>query len=467
MTERLVFLVPGFFGFTSVGAMSYFEDVEQEARSRAPTARCRGAHRAVRDAADGLDPAARRRAAPPGAPQRRPCRPGAALRRALDGRPRRAHAVDAGSEDRIRRLGRAHCPPDEDGHLREHAAPRHAARQSLHHRPRPDTAAGAHRPRDVRTGTRRDSRCGEGSRARREARRLRGAQGRSARSPCRGSVAEDPVRPPRPRVAISRRDRARPGRRSAAHARGHRALRCGRGGSRRDRLWLRRHRRAGAARDVRDEGAPGSRIHCLAFAVQTAARSDGTAAPALPVPETGQGDTAAARSRARLQGNFAHQRRHRADAEPVARPGRCTSRGPTTSMWSGITRWRAARQGTGCPRAPASRPKHSTPPGRRWRRRSRKSARRRPEPAAKGPLSQRPVRRVEPGCDEPRPSRSARRTHDRGSGLPHSIRHNGECPRTTRWVAEPPRPRPAMRRHRRDASRGGSAWERCATSRRS
>ncbi len=29
MTTRLVFLVPGFFGFTSVGALSYFEDVEQ------------------------------------------------------------------------------------------------------------------------------------------------------------------------------------------------------------------------------------------------------------------------------------------------------------------------------------------------------------------------------------------------------------------------------------------------------
>jgi hypothetical protein len=29
MTKRLVFLVPGFFGFTSVGAVSYFEDVEQ------------------------------------------------------------------------------------------------------------------------------------------------------------------------------------------------------------------------------------------------------------------------------------------------------------------------------------------------------------------------------------------------------------------------------------------------------
>ena len=29
MTTRLVFLVPGFFGFTSVGAVSYFERVEQ------------------------------------------------------------------------------------------------------------------------------------------------------------------------------------------------------------------------------------------------------------------------------------------------------------------------------------------------------------------------------------------------------------------------------------------------------
>ena len=29
MSERIVFLVPGFFGFTSIGALSYFEDVEQ------------------------------------------------------------------------------------------------------------------------------------------------------------------------------------------------------------------------------------------------------------------------------------------------------------------------------------------------------------------------------------------------------------------------------------------------------
>ena len=29
MGKRLVFLVPGFFGFTSIGAFSYFEDVEQ------------------------------------------------------------------------------------------------------------------------------------------------------------------------------------------------------------------------------------------------------------------------------------------------------------------------------------------------------------------------------------------------------------------------------------------------------
>jgi triacylglycerol lipase len=32
MTTRLVFLVPGFFGFSSVGAVSYFEDVEQALR---------------------------------------------------------------------------------------------------------------------------------------------------------------------------------------------------------------------------------------------------------------------------------------------------------------------------------------------------------------------------------------------------------------------------------------------------
>jgi len=34
MSERLLFLVPGFFGFTSIGALSYFQDVEQ-ALSRA------------------------------------------------------------------------------------------------------------------------------------------------------------------------------------------------------------------------------------------------------------------------------------------------------------------------------------------------------------------------------------------------------------------------------------------------
>ena len=37
-TERLVFLVPGFFGFTSAGALSYFHDVER-ALGRALTRR--------------------------------------------------------------------------------------------------------------------------------------------------------------------------------------------------------------------------------------------------------------------------------------------------------------------------------------------------------------------------------------------------------------------------------------------
>ena len=43
MSKRLVFLVPGFFGFTSIGALSYFEDVEQ-ALSRALRRRRAEAH---------------------------------------------------------------------------------------------------------------------------------------------------------------------------------------------------------------------------------------------------------------------------------------------------------------------------------------------------------------------------------------------------------------------------------------
>ena len=55
MAKRLVFLVPGFFGFSSVGAVNYFEDVE---RSLDAALRRRGVerqHRAVHDAADCLD----------------------------------------------------------------------------------------------------------------------------------------------------------------------------------------------------------------------------------------------------------------------------------------------------------------------------------------------------------------------------------------------------------------------------
>jgi GAF domain-containing protein len=48
-----------------------------------------------------------------------------------------------------------------------------------------------------------------------------------------------------------------------------------------------------------------------------------------------------------------------------------------------------------------------------------------------------------------------------------AIRHNGECQKTTRWVAVRHRPRPAIGRQRWNASRGESAWERCAISRHS
>ena len=52
--------------------------------------------------------------------------------------------------------------------------------------------------------------------------------------------------------------------------------------------------------------------------------------PRYPYPKADQGTTAAARSRARFQGDAPDQRRHRADAEPVARTAaaRCACRSP-------------------------------------------------------------------------------------------------------------------------------------------
>ena len=277
-----------------------------EARPRASPARRRGPHRAVRRRS--------RRPRSRGAPTRCAARCSAAAALPPGNCISSGHSTGGldvrmlltpGVQIASRRLGRAHCPPDEDGHLREHAAPRHAARQSLHHRPRPDIAAGAHRPRDVGRGTRRDSRCGEGSRARREARRLSGTQGRSARSPGRGSVAEDPVRPPRRRVDdISARSRATRAPFCSSRPRASRSsmrpwrIAPGSTTAASSRACRRRARRSRMKELLDPE------YIALAFVVQTAARADGAAAPALPVPEPDQGDTAAARSRARLQGEL-------------------------------------------------------------------------------------------------------------------------------------------------------------------
>ena len=71
----------------------------------------------------------------------------------------------------------------------------------------------------------------------------------------------------------------------------------------------------------------------LRAVVQASARAHRPTAPALSLSETGQGGAAAARSRPRLQGDPGHQRRHRADVEPGARPaapcraGRSSRRG--------------------------------------------------------------------------------------------------------------------------------------------
>ena len=249
MTTRLVFLVPGFFGFTSVGAVSYFEDVEQ-ALGRA--LRRRGVDARIVRCATQPTASITRRA---DALRRQVLRSGglartrAALHRPLDRRARRADAADAGPARRPRRRRGAHCPADADGHFRGDAAPRDAARQSLPLGPGPHAAAGAERAGHVGAGARRDSRGGEGHCAGGAAGRLAGAPGNPARSHRREPAAQDPVRSQGPGVEVPGRDRARPGRGAAAHARGHRPVRRGRRGSRGHRVQLRRRRRPEAARD--------------------------------------------------------------------------------------------------------------------------------------------------------------------------------------------------------------------------
>ena len=229
MTERMVFLVPGFFGFSTVAAVSYFQDVEDALRrglSRrrvdAHIVRCdtqptasivRRADRLRRQVIDhgGLKAQA------------------TALRRSLHGRARRAHAADARRDDRTRQLRgtdrRAHANRD----FSSDAAPWHAARESFQHRPGSDSAAHCERACHVRAGTRGDCRRGAGGRPGRATRRLDGPLGHGARSHCSRPVAEDPLQPPRPHLEVPQGDRDGPGRGAATHARGNEPLRRGRG----------------------------------------------------------------------------------------------------------------------------------------------------------------------------------------------------------------------------------------------
>ena len=302
MTTRLVFLVPGFFGFTSVGAVSYFEDVEQ-ALGRA--LRRRGVDARIVRCATQPTASITRRA---DALRRQVLRSGGLRARELHFIGHSTGGLDVrmlltpGAAGRARRHRGAHCPADADGHFRGDAAPRDAARQSLPHGPGPHAAAGAERAGHVGAGARRDSRGGEGHCAGGAAGRLAGAPGNPARSHRREPAAQDPVRSQGPGVEIPGRDRARPGRGAAAHARGHRPVRRGRRGPRRHRLQLRRRRRPEAARDDSPQGAGGPRVPRAAIVVQAAARAHGAAAPALSVSQAGPGDAAAARSRPRLRG---------------------------------------------------------------------------------------------------------------------------------------------------------------------
>ena len=228
MAKRLVFLVPGFFGFTSVGAVSYFEDVE---RSLALALRRRGVEARVVRCMTQPTASIPRRA---DALRRQVIRSGGLGARELHFVGHSTGGLDVrmlltpgvkiasgGSGERIARLTRTAI-------FRQHAAPRHAARQSLHHRPGPDAAAGAECAGDVGTGPSRDLRGGQAVGLVATLDDWIGRSGSLVDRMAGGLLRQDPRRPPRTRVEIPRRHRAGPGRGAAAHAGGHRVVRCDR-----------------------------------------------------------------------------------------------------------------------------------------------------------------------------------------------------------------------------------------------
>ena len=251
MKKRIVFLVPGFFGFSSVGAVNYFEDVE---RALGAALRRRGVEARIVRCATQPTASIPRRA---DVLRRQVIRSGglraarAALRRPFDRRPRRAHAADARREDRERRLGGAHRPPDENAI--SVATPHHGTPLANHF----VTVQG--QTLLLVLSALATSGQGRGTilaaaKAIALVARLDDWLGR-AEGPL-DRIAESLLRKIRfdrrdPGVDVPRRDRARPGRGAAAHARGDRSVRCRRGGPRRDRLRLRRRRRAEAARAFR------------------------------------------------------------------------------------------------------------------------------------------------------------------------------------------------------------------------
>ena len=296
MHSRLVFLVPGFFGFTSVGAVSYFERVEHTLRR---SLRRRGIEARI----------LRCRTQPTASiPQPGGClaTPGRAAGAAWPRRSCTSSATPPGAwtcaccsprrEDLARRYRRAHRPPHAQRRLGGHAAPRHAAGQSLPEHPGPDAAAGAERAGHLGPGPRHAAGGGEGGGAGGAAGRLAGPRRGAARPHCRCAAAPHQLRPARPGVGLPRRDRARPGCGDPAHPGRHRAVRRGRGRPRAHRLRLHRRGRAQAARAVQGRGTVRSGVRGAARLLQAAARVGGAPASALPVSEAEPGDAAKAAS---------------------------------------------------------------------------------------------------------------------------------------------------------------------------
>ncbi len=281
MTKRLVFLVPGFFGFTSIGAVNYFDDV---VRSLGSGLRRRGVEARIVRCMTQPTASIPRRA---DVLRRQVIRSGGLAARELHFVGHSTGGLDVrmlltpdvkiargDSEARIAGLTRTAISV---------ATPHHGTPLANHFVTVQGQTLLLVLSALATSGQGRGAILAAAKAVALVARLddwLGGAEGpldRIAEACCAGSASTAATR-----RGIPRRNRARPGRRAATDAGGDRSVQCGRWRQPGRRLRLRGGRRTQAARGVQAEGTRGSGVRDPACAVQVAACAHG-ATPSLAI----------------------------------------------------------------------------------------------------------------------------------------------------------------------------------------